>query len=145
MINEITQYEDLKDLLLGEALGVGIHRKVGVYKLDKNLVVKCAIECPNINILEEEIWQMVRHTNIAKWFAPCVEISPCGIFLLQNRIETKPKSEYPKFIPSFFTDTKYKNFGWLNGNFVCCDYASFISTSMVHKWSGKLKKADWWE
>jgi len=145
MTSDILQYEDLKDLLIGEKLGVGIHRAVAIYKPDPTLVLKCALECPNINVLEEEIWTMVKETNIAKWFAPCVDISSCGIFLLQKRIETRPKSEYPKLIPSFFGDLKYSNYGWLNGKFVCCDYAGFITTSMCHKWSGKLKKADWWE
>lgn len=145
MINDFLQYEDLKDLLLAETLGVGIHRKVGAYNLDKSLVIKVATECPNINVLEEEIWQMVKDTKIAKWFAPCVAISPCGIFLLQKKIERRPYSEYPKQVPSFFGDLKYRNFGWLNGQFVCCDYAGFISSSMVHKWNGKMKKADFWE
>ena len=144
MISEFSQYEDLKELLLGKALGIGIHRKVAVYKLDPTLAIKCAIECPNINVLEEEVWQTVKETNIAKWFAPCVDISPCGMFLLQKRVEHRPRKEYPKMIPVFFTDTKYSNYGWLNGQFVCCDYASTISTSMAHKWSGKMKKANWW-
>lgn len=60
-------------------------------------------------------------------------------------MEKLPKEQYPKLIPSFFGDTKYANFGWLNGHFVCVDYASFMYTSMSHKWNGKLKKANWWE
>ena len=139
------QYEDIQSLLLGQCLGIGIHRKVAVFNPDPTLVIKCAIECPNINVLEDEVWMMVSETNIAKWFAPCVRISDCGLFLLQKRVETRPKSEYPKLIPSFFGDLKYSNFGWLNGQFVCCDYAGFISTSMSHKWNGRMKKADWWE
>lgn len=145
MITELSQYEDLKELLLGELVGVGIHRKVGVFRPDPSLVIKCAIETPNINILEDEVWLMVQDTKIAKWFAPCVAVSPCGMFLLQKRVEMKPKSEYPKLVPSFFGDLKYSNFGWLKGMFVCCDYASFISTSMSHKWSGRMKKAEWWD
>jgi len=145
MPNEITQYEDLKELLFGEALGVGAHRKVGVYKPDRKLVIKCAIETPNMNILEYETWIMLQDTSLAKWFAPCVVVSPCGIFLLQKRVDKIPKEQYPKLIPSFFGDTKYANFGMLNGKFVCCDYASFMYTSASHKWSGKMKKANWWE
>lgn len=122
-MNEQTQYKDLKDLLFEKVIGVGIHRKVGVFKPDESLVIKCATECPNINILEEEIWQMVKDTNIAKWFAPCVSISPCGMFLLQKRAEMKPKSEYPREVPSFFGDMKYSNYGWIDGQFVCVDYA----------------------
>lgn len=145
MINELSQYEDLKSLLFGEMIGLGVHRKVGVFKPDKSLVIKCAIECPNINILEDEIWQMVKDTDIAKWFAPCVAISECGMFLLQKRVETKPRSEYPKLVPSFFGDLKYRNFGWIGKQLVCCDYAGFIASSMSHKWNGKMKKAEWWD
>lgn len=140
-----TQYEELKSLVSGKALGVGIHRVVGVYKPDPSLVIKCAIDCPNINALEYEVWQMVCETDIAKWFAPVVDMSPGGIFLLQKRVETRPRSEYPKLVPSFFGDMKYSNYGWLNGQFVCCDYAGFISTSMSHKWNGRMVKANWWD
>lgn len=140
-----TEYEDLGSLVLGKTLGVGIHRKVGVFKPDESLVIKCAMDCPNINILEDEIWLMVKDTDIAKWFAPCVSISQCGMFLLQKRAEQRPRSEYPKQVPSFFGDLKYSNFGWIDGKFVCVDYAGYISTSMVHKWSGRMVKADWWE
>ena len=145
LISELSQYEDLKNLLFGEALGVGIHRRVGVFMPDKTLVIKCAIECPNINALEMEVWDTVKDTSIAKWFAPCVAISDSNMFLLQKRAERRPKNEYPKQVPVFFGDCKYSNFGWLNRQFVCVDYAGYIATSMVHKWSGKLKKADWWE
>ena len=145
MIDRETQYVDLQEMLLGEILGIGIHRKTGVFKPNPGLVIKCATERPNINVLEEEVWMMAEETSIAKWFAPCVSISPCGIFLLQKRVEHRPKSEYPKTVPAFFGDLKYKNFGWLDGQFVCCDYAGFISTSMTHKWSSRMKKADWWE
>lgn len=140
-----TQYQDLQEMLFGELLGIGIHRKVAVFKPDKDLVIKCAVECPNINVLEEEIWMMVQETNIAKWFAPCLDISPCGAFLIQKRVEHRPRKEYPKLVPSFFGDLKYKNYGWIDDQFVCCDYAGFISTSMHHKWSGRMKRADWWE
>lgn len=145
MISDGAQYEDLQSLLLGKYLGLGIHRKVAVYKPDPSLVVKIAQECPNINVLEYEVWSMLQYADIGKWFAPCVRISDCGIFLLQKRVETRPCAEYPKMVPSFFGDLKHANYGWLDGRFVCCDYAGFISTSASHKWSGRMKKADWWE
>lgn len=145
MISKEAQYEDLLELVGGVNLGEGIHRKVGVYKPDPTLVIKCALECPNINILEEEVWRTVEHMSIAKWFAPCVDISPLGMFLLQKRVEMRPKSEYPKLIPKFFGDLKYSNYGWVDGKFVCCDYASLLKTSPHHQWKAKLVKADWWE
>lgn len=145
MISQLTQYEDLQSLVFGEILGIGVHRKVAVYKPDPTLVIKCAVETPNINTLEDEMWMMIRDTSIAKWFAPCVEISDCGMFLLQKRTEPCPKDKYPTKIPSFFGDLKYRNFGLLNGKFVCHDYASFMYTSMSHKWSERLVTAHWWE
>lgn len=145
MIAESAQYEDLQSLLFGQLLGIGIHRKVGVFKPDPTLVIKCALECPNINALEYEVWQMVKETGIARWFAPVASMSPSGMFLLQERVERIAKKDYPKMIPSFFSDQKYSNYGLWRGKFVCCDYAGFISTSMSHKWNDKMKKADWWE
>ena len=137
--------EDLRGLILGKKLGSGIHRDVFEYKQDNNLVIKCSIEYPNINILEFEVWLMVKDTQISKWFAPCIDISPCGMYLIQKKIEIRPESEYPKLVPSFFDDLKYSNYGWIKDKFVCCDYAGFIASSMSHKWSGKLKKVEWWE
>lgn len=145
MISESAQYEDLKDLLCGERLGAGIHREVFVYKPDPKYVMKIAPDAPEANVLEAHIWDMVADTNIAKWFARCHMVSTSGVFLLQERVERRPQAEYPKHVPVFFGDLKYKNFGWIGGRLVCCDYAGFVSTSMVHKWTGRMKKADWWE
>jgi hypothetical protein len=145
MISEQTQYEELKDLVLGKMLGVGVYRNVRVFKPKPDLVIKCAIEDPSNNYIEWEIWNNIKDCKeLSKWFAPCVSISDCGLFLLQKRVETKPKKDYPKKIPAFFSDTKYSNFGWLNGKFVCCDYSGFNRIYMDGKPNTKLVKADWW-
>src|SRR5690349_2789837 len=99
MTSEHMQYEDLPGMLCGQMLGLGIHRKVGVLNPDPSLVIECAREAPNANVGEEESWQMVKDTPIATWFAPCVAIRPCGMFLLQKRVETRPRSEYPSKFP----------------------------------------------
>ena len=143
-ISHQAQYEDMQSLLFGRLLGVGTHRKVCVFLPDTSLVIKCATESPHRNIIEGEVWCMVEDTNIGKWFAPCAGISACGMFLLQKRAEMRPRNEYPKEMPSFFGDTKYSNFGWIDGRFVCVDYTSYFSTSMSHRWSGRMKKAHWW-
>jgi hypothetical protein len=135
-------YEDLRGLLLGEKLGEGVYRKVSVFRPDKRLVIKVAEEDPHPNVIEYRIWEELMDTKVAKWFAPCVAISTCGLFLLQKRVEMHPKSEYPKMVPHFFTDCKYSNFGWLDGKFVCCDYGGFVITN---GFTNKMKKADWWE
>jgi hypothetical protein len=146
MIDKLSQYEDLKEFIMGDALGLGCYRKVGVFKPDPTLVIKCSLECPQENFFEMELWKFVQSTKIlAKWFAPCIDVSPCGMFLLQKRVETKPKQDYPKMIPAFFTDTKYSNYGWLDGKFVCCDYAGFSNLLLHGNWNTKMKKANWWE
>lgn len=145
MISTPAQYEDVQSLILGHKLGAGIHRLVYEYRPDPAWVVKVACECPNINVLEEEVWSSIKEADMSKWFAPCGRISECGIFLLQRKVESLPIAQYPTHVPSFFGDLKYTNFGLYQGRFVCCDYASFIATSMCHKWSGRMKKADWWE
>ena len=143
MIGESAQYEDLKELVMGKALGYGIARKVGVFSPDPTLVIKCALNDPEQNWIEWRIWQEISEVkHLSKWFAPCVSISTCGMFLLQKRVEMGKKADYPATVPSFFTDLKYSNYGFLNGQLVCCDYGSFIVTNGL---SAKLKKADWWE
>lgn len=143
-MNDASQLDDLKSLLCGEFLGEGVHRKVYVYRPDETLVIKCAIEDPTGNIIESEIWDMVKETSIARWFAPVEAISRCGMYMLQKRVEHRPKEEYPKLVPHFFGDRKYSNYGWLNGKLVACDYVGFFVASMSHKWSAKMEKAGWW-
>lgn len=146
MISRDTQLDDLHDFLLGKQLGEGIHRRVFLYRPDRMLVMKVATECPNINVLEQEIWNSISEApQLSKWFAPVISISECGIYMLQRRVFHKPKAEYPRMVPSFFGDLKYGNFGWIGDQFVCVDYAGFIATSMSHKWSLSMKKAEWWE
>lgn len=145
MIGIETKYEELKNITFGKKIGTGIHREVFLLRGNSDYVIKYAPEYPNINVLEEEVWQTVAHTPIAKWFAPCHIISECGIFLTQRRAETRPRREYPQEVPAFFTDLKYSNYGWIGNQIVCVDYASVISTSMSHKWNPKMKKAEWWE
>lgn len=144
-ISKNAQLEDLWDLVAGEELGKGIHRVVYVYQPDPQWVIKYTSESPKYNHLEWETWVMLAETPLAKWFAPCGWISQCGIFMLQKRAQPVPKEQYPTMVPSFFSDLKYKNFGLLDGKFVCIDYAGFLSTSKHHKWNGKMKKAVWWD
>lgn len=149
MISDQTKFEDLKDIVCGNKLGAGIHREVYELRilrdLKENFVIKYAPEDPTANILEWEIWDMVQRTNIAKWFAPCKRLSANGLYLVQQRVEFRPHREYPVMVPNFFSDLKYSNYGWIGDQLVACDYAGFLSCSMTHKWSGRMKKADWWE
>jgi len=91
------------------------------------------------------MWHEVQFTPWARWFAPCRRISPCGIVLIQERTRPLPHGELPKELPDFFTDLKPENFGLIDGQVVCHDYALHLASS---NWLGKAKmkkvKKDEW-
>lgn len=134
--------EALKDLLIGKKIGSGCYRDVYQCKLDYSLVVKIEKDKGDFhNIREWQIWKEVEYTDNAKWFAPCVSISPDGKVLIQKKVEIGRKKDYPEKIPEFFTDIQVPNFGFIGKQLVCLDYGSTkIARSFNDK---KLKKADW--
>lgn len=151
LAEQISEYptttRDLAWLFLGKLIGSGLSRTVYEYEQDKTCVIKYEHgEGRWQNILEWEIWNTVKDTKLAKWFAPCIDISPNGHFLIQKRAEKVPKSFFPKEIPALFGDLKYDNFGMIGKQFVCIDYGTVhipaINKMLTMK---KLKKADWWE
>jgi hypothetical protein len=131
------------DLFLGAEIGSGMSRQVYEFNLDKTMVVKHETGDAFQNMIEWEIWKAVQETPMKKWFAPCHAISPNGQFLIQSRVEQIPRKQYPKKIPDFFHDTKYQNFGMLNGKFVCFDYGTM--NLIRENWNKKMVKVDWWE
>jgi hypothetical protein len=136
---------ELFDFMLGQRLDYGAFREVFVLKHDPSLVIKVATEKQGQieNMVDYKMWQLLDMTPSAKWFAPIIDISDNGKYLIQKRIEPLPKSQYPEKIPSFFTDTKYVNFGWLEGvGFVCCDLGSINITKGLPT---QLIKASWWK
>jgi len=81
-----------------------------------------------------------------KWFgkylAPIELINETGDILVQRRVEFKEKKFYPKKIPILFTDIKQANFGWIDGQFVCCDYAYLLMLTIKTD-SSRYKNANW--
>lgn len=141
-----TTARDLTYLFLGEVLGNGMSRSVYAHERDKSLVIKVESGGNRFqNVLEWEFWQTVKDTKMAKWFAPCVEISPNGIFLIQKRADMIPKNQYPKKIPKFFTDLKYQNFGMIGKQFVCFDYGTAHINAINNHLSTKLVTSKFWE
>lgn len=138
--NKIVSLE-LCDFIFGELLGQGISRYVFEYKPDKKWVVKVDVSDRNANVIEHNIWSEAQYGKLAKYFAPCGEISRCGRIMLQRKCTDASYDLYPKSVPSFFTDLKYGNWGLLNGKVVCFDYASVLVTSMGEN---KMRKAQWW-
>ena len=145
--NEVAEYfkstiaKDFLDLFAGERIGRGMSRAVYEHGQDSSLVVKIEISAQRFqNIQEWENWRTWREDKrVARWLAPCVDISPCGMVLLQKRTRPLEQSELPDKLPHFLTDTKIENFGMLDGKVVCHDYALLISGI-----SHRQRKARWW-
>lgn len=145
-INEhVTASRDLAHLFVGSWLGGGMTRQVYTVEHDPTLVIKFENEGDHFqNIMEWRIWQEIKDfPAYAKWLAPCVAISPNGIWLLQKRAVTVPKDKYPKKLPDFLGDTKLLNFGRIGKRFVACDYGTPSIGRFFWK-SRHMVKAKWW-
>lgn len=132
---------ELIDFILGDFLGYGVSRLVFDYNPDPKYVIKIDTSTYNANALEFHIWNDVKETKYAKWFAPIKHMSPCGRILLQRKCKFDHLENYPTKIPEFMSDIKSDNFGWLNGQFVCVDYAgsNLITTGLTDK----MKTVKW--
>lgn len=134
---------DALDLMCGKLIGEGIHRKVFECRIRDDLVVK--VETDDdwryfSNVHEMKFWSDHRFApNVAQWLAPCEFMSPNGRILLQQRVQPiRDTDVLPLKLPAFLTDIKRENFGWLNGKFVCVDYALVIINPSL-----RMRKADW--
>lgn len=132
---------DLARLVCGKPLGRGQYREVFLHRQDSTLVVKTESRGQSFaNIREWEHWKDLEGTHLAKWLAPCVDISLTGSVLLQRRVvPVISKKELPRNIPSLFLDTKIENWGMLDGRPVCCDYSH-----LDFNWKTEMKRAEWW-
>lgn len=133
---------DLARMLTGERLGQGISRTVYEWLLIKDAVVKFEREGWHQNVIEWETWERIEHTELARWFAPCLDISPCGRVLIQGRTKPVPAAKYPEKVPSFFTDLKRENWGIYKGRPVCHDYG--IHLMLENGMTKRERKARWW-
>jgi hypothetical protein len=137
-------HKEAFDLLATELIGRGASRNVFSCALRRDCVVKVEDGAKSFqNIVEWQTWMEVKETPQAKWFAPCVEISPCGSLLVMRRTEPVPKGQLPRRVPAFFTDLKHANFGLLDGRFVCHDYG--VNNLTAHGLLAGMAKAFWWE
>ena len=126
-------------LICGKELGEGSSRKVFEHAHNRKLVIKTESNVKSFcNIVEWETWLFAKQTKLKKWFAPCVDISPCGGVLLQKKIVPVDISRLPLEVPECFSDLKVENWGLYKGNIVCCDYGQMV-LSIPHK----LVKANW--
>lgn len=134
-------YRDLMNMMRGEKLGSGVARNVYVNALNTEQVLKFEnAACSFQNIKEWETWRYWRHHEpVARWLAPCIDISPNGVVLIQARCEPLPASyKMPKTLPQFLTDLKRANFGLYKRRLVAVDYGTTI-----HEFRVKMRRAYW--
>lgn len=131
---------DLYGLVCGNQLGEGSARTVFECRLNSDLVVKIETKGGSFqNVTEWETWRVWSECkDVAKWLAPCVEISACGTVLLQKRT-ANILGKLPDKVPFFLTDLKRSNYGKIGNQLVCHDYGNLIP-----ELSSKMKKAEWW-
>lgn len=135
---------ELSDFIFGEIIGAGMSRTVYEYKPNKQFVIKVESDGKNFqNVAEWHVWRSVQETPLKKWFAPIEDISLKGTFLIQRRASFLERKKYPLKIPSFFNDTKYENFGVIDGKLVCIDYANLAPFPDPDKL--RMMRAEWWE
>lgn len=89
-------------------------------------------------------WEVDGWEVFSKWLAPCLGLTDNGVFLLQERaVPVTKKAELPAEIPNLFLDRKIQNWGLINGEPKCVDYAHL---NYLASYPSKLvmKRANWW-
>lgn len=134
----------LKRRYCGKMIASGLYRDVYVLKQNPDYVVKIERDMKHnafVNALEWNNWEWNKGWGrFSVYLAPCHFINHTGNFLIQTRltrISNKIK-DFPKLVPSLFTDKKIQNYGWIGDQFVCCDYPHLITDDFA------LVSARWW-
>jgi hypothetical protein len=129
---------DMHTLILGERLGDGLSREVFVFAYDPRFVVKVEARGNFQNVTEYLVWEAVRGTEWARWFAPVERISALGSVLVMRRAREPSKRQlerFPRELPDFLADSRPCNWGLIGGRWVMCDYG------MTRLVSNQLKSA----
>lgn len=130
------------DILCGKELGRGVARVVYQCELDPSWVIKTEADRQSFqNIMEWETWERVKHTEFAKYFAPCYYISGTGAVLIQQKTFPIPTHKLPKKMVAFLTDFKRTNYGIYKNKIICHDYG--LHLLMEKGMSHKTKSVTW--
>lgn len=134
---------EMISFICGEFVGKGCTREVYEFQLDDKYVVKVAYGSPIDNVVEWQIWQNLKHRTDGsrEWFAPCKYLSKNGRILVQRRtqpLETR-EAHIPDKVPTFFTDIKRSNYGWIGKQLVCHDYAYSFDMMMNYASPNRLQ------
>jgi len=134
---------DLMRLCLGAKIGEGQYRVVYDFDLIPDVVCKWDKNtCPACNWNEFNVWNAMKDTKYKKWFAPVLNISPGGEFLLMQKARPiQDGDKLPTNIPNFFTDIKRENFGFIGTQIVCVDY-QFIYRALDLAFNSGTRKFD---
>lgn len=137
-----TVARDFAYLFIGARLGGGAFREVFVNLANTAQVIKVE-ECAESfsNVAEWQVWEAVKDTEHARWFAPCVAMSACGTVMIQARTKPVEKEDLPAEVPAFFTDLKPMNWGRLGDRIVCHDYG--FHRMLERGMTKRMRKADW--
>ncbi len=134
----------LASMIIGNFIGEGEYRRVYEHSVDETLVVKIQNNNYFSNIIEWEIWNIVKGTEHEKWFAPCTLLSYNGKILFQTKVE--PINKYnehliPDKIPYYFSDIKRSNFGFIGEQLVCHDYDFSIDKFVENGLNKKMQSS----
>lgn len=134
--------KELFGMVCGKFLGAGAFREVFEYLLDPTCVIKVEMHSATFeNVLEWEIWQVVKDTEHAKWFAPCIRVSGQGTWMVQKKTKPLTEKQLPDKMPVFFTDIKRGNIGLYKGHPCVHDYGRNLIVQ--RGLSSRLKTIDW--
>ncbi len=134
---------DALKCFVGELVGEGAYRAVFEFALDPQFVVKIEFGDRSFcNVREWATWHDVKDQKAAKWFAPCRWISPGGSALVQRRTTPLEPGNRPRKIPYWMTDRKAENYGTIDGQFCCHDYA-FMDFDSEMTGRPRLSPAHW--
>lgn len=138
---------DINTGIFGKRIDNGATREVFEWAAHPNkYVIKIEEGSYHHNVMENIIWNAVRNTEHAKWFAPVRSISPGGHALIMRKTR-EAKAGDPEFpeIPDFFVDVRYRNWGIMDGRWVCHDYAynSILAAGLQNVKLVKVKPENW--
>lgn len=137
-----TTSRDFAGMILGAEIGIGQYRRVWSCELNDERVFKVETgDCDFSNVQEWDVWQRIKDTKLARWFAPCYAIGPCGVWLLQHRTTALDPHHLPKRVPAFFTDLKLSNWGRIGDRVVCHDYGNNLL--MENGMTSRMRVANW--
>ncbi len=137
-----TVNRDFFHMIVGKVIGAGEFRIVFEHEHRDDLVLKFEPNANSFqNIAEWDFWRDNKdNKRVARWLAPCVYLSPCGIIMAQKKTTKPTEADFPNMVPEFLTDLKRRNFGLLDEVLVAHDYGLHRVTVPT-----KRKKASWWD